>query len=365
MREGLLKYLPKPPNNKSGWPWTVETPTEVYNPNINYPTISIVTPSFNQGKFIEETIRSILLQNYPKLNYIIIDGRSTDETIAIIKKYEQWLSFWASEPDEGQTDAINKGISKVVGDVFNWVNSDDYLAWGALENVGRHFAKDSINLFCGRQIVFDHIKLRVSKENVIFTNNIEETIYYAHFHQPCAFWSMGSIRAIYPLNISLHYTMDIELWVNFLFHHELSQIIQTDIVTTFFRHHDNSKSIKEIRGFLDDKKQIIYKILFTAGIPNFILERWIKQQNINPIFSNKFDIKNADIKLGKLFDQGLNHLLHLYPDTFPLRFNIIFFIISLTYYPIKNLKGYIFLISKILIPLNLRKFLLSGISNNR
>lgn len=94
------------------------------------PKISIVTPSFNQAKFMEATIESVLSQNYPNLEYIIIDGGSTDESLSIIKKYEKHLHYWCSEPDAGQYDAINKGFSKSTGEIMSWLNSDDmYFPW--------------------------------------------------------------------------------------------------------------------------------------------------------------------------------------------------------------------------------------------
>jgi glycosyltransferase involved in cell wall biosynthesis len=129
MRCPTLKDLPSPPLSKSGWPWTEESwrlpdTTQDGRP---WPKISIVTPSYNQGRFIEEAIRSVLLQGYPDLEYIIIDGGSTDETIDVIKKYEPWLTYWESEPDRGQSHAINKGLEKSTGKLFNWHNSDDVL----------------------------------------------------------------------------------------------------------------------------------------------------------------------------------------------------------------------------------------------
>ncbi len=92
---------------------------------MNYPKISIVTPSFNHAQFLEETILSVITQNYPNLEYVIIDGGSTDGSVDIIKKYEKHLTYWVSEPDNGHGDALNKGFAKSTGEIMAWINSDD------------------------------------------------------------------------------------------------------------------------------------------------------------------------------------------------------------------------------------------------
>ena len=104
-------------------------------PDANYPRISIVTPSYNQGQFIEQTIRSVLLQNYPNLEYIIIDGGSTDNTVETIEKYEQYITYWVSEPDRGQSHAINKGFARCTGEIMAWLNSDDLYLPSALKSL--------------------------------------------------------------------------------------------------------------------------------------------------------------------------------------------------------------------------------------
>jgi glycosyltransferase involved in cell wall biosynthesis len=101
-----------------------------------WPKISIVTPTYNQGKFLEETIRSVLLQGYPNLEYIIIDGGSTDNSVEIIRKYEPWLTYWISEPDRGQSNAINKGFTHGTGDILAWLNSDDIYLPRVLWTIG-------------------------------------------------------------------------------------------------------------------------------------------------------------------------------------------------------------------------------------
>ena len=138
-----LKDLPLPPEGKTGWPWTEQgelLPDTTLNGQ-PWPKISIVTPSYNQGRFLEECIRSVLLQGYPDLEYIIIDGGSTDNSVEVIKKYEPWLTYWESEPDRGQSHAINKGLLKSTGRLFNWHNSDDVLTPNSLATVAATMVK--------------------------------------------------------------------------------------------------------------------------------------------------------------------------------------------------------------------------------
>ena len=147
-----LADLPPPPPGKSGWPWTVEAPQlPTLRPDgTSWPRISIVTPSYNQGLFIEETIRSVLLQGYPDLEYIVIDGGSTDGAVDIIRKYAPWLTHWTSEPDRGQAHAINKGFVHATGAIGAYLNSDDYYLAGALPYAAQSFSRLGWDLLIGR-----------------------------------------------------------------------------------------------------------------------------------------------------------------------------------------------------------------------
>lgn len=126
-----LDRLPAAPRT-DGWPWVGEIPKRERGREPK-PRVSIVTPSFQQGPYLEATIRSVFLQGYPNLEYIVIDGGSTDESIEILEKYDPWLTYWTSESDEGPADAIHKGFGKASGDILAWLNSDDVLLPGAVD----------------------------------------------------------------------------------------------------------------------------------------------------------------------------------------------------------------------------------------
>lgn len=134
-----LADLPPPPVGRTGWPWTEETPLSLFAsaPEYGWPKISIVCPSYQQGRYIEETIRSVLLQNYPATEFIVVDGGSSDETTALLETYSPWIHHWQSGPDRGQSHALNKGFTIASGQVFGWINSDDYYLPGAFAAIGR------------------------------------------------------------------------------------------------------------------------------------------------------------------------------------------------------------------------------------
>ena len=118
--------------------------------------ISIVTPSYNQSPYLEKTIQSVLNQNYPNLEYIIMDGGSTDGSVDIIKKYSKFITYWESNPDKGQADAIYRGFERASGDIIAWINSDDFYLDGALKAVGNYFSKyPSIEWLAGNGIIVD------------------------------------------------------------------------------------------------------------------------------------------------------------------------------------------------------------------
>ena len=131
-----LLELPQTLDGKNGWPWTEETvPAELEQTSGSLPSISVVTPSYNQAAFLEETIRSVLLQGYPNLEYLVMDGGSSDGSVEIIKKYEKYLAYWTSQKDAGPSDAIRKGFEKATGSILAYLNSDDLYLPGTLHHL--------------------------------------------------------------------------------------------------------------------------------------------------------------------------------------------------------------------------------------
>ena len=205
---GLLKDLPSPANIDGDWPWTVETNPSVYKSQSNWPKITIVTPSFNQDAYIEQTIRSVLLQNYPNLEYIIIDGGSSDQTKTILKKYDKWISYWQSEKDEGQGQAINFGFSLASGDFYAWINSDDYYLQDVFFKVITNFIKKRPSFIYGygysyhkEKDWFELIKLLPFKDFFIKQPSLI---------QPSTFWKATIHQPIWE---ELHCALDFELWI--------------------------------------------------------------------------------------------------------------------------------------------------------
>ena len=217
MRCPTLNELPPAPQGKTGWPWTEESSSLPDHREDGSPwtRISVVTPSYNQGQFIEETIRSVLLQGYPNLEYIIIDGGSNDGSIEIIKKYERWLDFWISEKDDGQGDAINKGLERATGPIANWLNSDDLFYIGALKRVAMACASDET------AILYNGSALRIDSEGVygspfpacsLLPENVLEG--KVALPQPAIFFRRDHWLRHGKLKRHLYYAIDTDLFVS-------------------------------------------------------------------------------------------------------------------------------------------------------
>lgn len=269
---------PFPSSEKAGWPWRINNNKNFEIDRIAYlPKISIITPSLNQGDFIEETIRSILLQNYPKLQYIIIDGGSTDQTLEIIKKYEPWIDYWISEPDRGQSHALNKGLTQVEGEIVNWINSDDLLTQNALWTIAFKFQTTQPDIICGYYQPFSSDQLYTPKGITIY-DNPEKTFFFGELGQPAMFYKTSTLKSLGIFDENLFYCMDLDMWARFLQNRLQDNIVIVDEVLANFRLHPSSKTVQMAPKFNHERLQIHLSLWKEGRDKDRIIERIIKSK---------------------------------------------------------------------------------------
>lgn len=241
----------------------------VLKKDLSWPKISIVTPSYNQGQFLERTILSVLNQNYPNLEYIIIDGGSSDNSVEIIKKYEKYLGYWVSEKDDGQADALKKGFAIASGDILAWLNSDDFYLDNTFKKVANVFKTSDADVVYGDEYLIDKDDAIIGERRQFpFPKSLGSAfLIYGGFgiYQPASFWSRKLYRKVGGINPSYNFAMDTDLFIRFALEKPHFEYLKGHVVC--FRFHDSSKSctIRHI-GLKEKNNQIkqygskVYKI---------------------------------------------------------------------------------------------------------
>jgi hypothetical protein len=255
MRPPTLSELPAPPAGKSGWPWTEASPP-LELPPAGLPKISIVTPSYNQGQYLEETIRSVLLQGYPNLEYIIMDGGSRDDSVAIIRKYEPWIASWTSAKDGGQPDAINQGWARATGEVKAWLNSDDWFHPGVLAQVAKLFQESPALDWVSGQVDNCWSAAEVVKRHDPHIPTLAECLGRHNYgmHQPGMFWRSHLLERTGPLDTGLQYSFCHDFWARMLLLKPEARCVARP--WTFFRLHEKSKTCSGKHIFLEQDWQV-------------------------------------------------------------------------------------------------------------
>jgi glycosyltransferase involved in cell wall biosynthesis len=205
-----------------------------------YPRISVITPSYNHGQFIEETVRSVLEQGYPNLEFSVFDGGSTDRTVEVLKKYSARLSFWRSGKDKGQAAAINEGFRRATGDILCWLNSDDLHFGNTLSTVADLLGPcldQPLVLYGGCEVFEDRTHKKEVRPARLFSQELLETVDF--LDQPSVFWTRKAWEIAGPLDESLHYGFD---WDWFIRAGKICRFAPTDALLSRYRLHEAHKS---------------------------------------------------------------------------------------------------------------------------
>lgn len=255
------------------------------------PKITIVTPSYNQGQFIEETIDSILSQGYPNLEYIIMDGGSTDQSVDIIKKYAHHLAYWVSEPDRGQSDAIHRGIMRSTGELCNWINSDDVLAENGLKAIAEAFIDNpDVDFIHGKNGVIN----KVGELTSWFPHPMEELerryLYSMPYGQQASFFTRRIYDEIGGVNPEIRFSMDFDLYMKI---HLCGESLQIDEHIGSLRQHDETKSATLENIMHLENGRVMATLFLTYNATEYLAA--FKQQGFIP-----YDVYRSTKSLSKL-----------------------------------------------------------------
>jgi glycosyltransferase involved in cell wall biosynthesis len=232
------------------------------------PLVSIVTPSYNQGRFIRATILSVLGQDYPRIEYWVIDGGSTDETLAILREFEHDPRLhWLSEPDRGQSDAINRGLARCTGELFAWVNTDDLLLPGAIRHVvDTWLAGGRAALVYGRARLIDasgaDLGYCPAQSSAMTLDQLLQLRYF--LPQPATFAPTATVRAVGGVDVELHYAMDLDLWIKLAARLPI-QYAPFDLAQ--FRLHPASKTVALSSRFIGDVAAVLDRAAVARLLP--------------------------------------------------------------------------------------------------
>ena len=272
MRSPSLEELPPPPPGRTGWPWTEGSPLlpDRMPDGSEWPKISIVTPSYNYERYLEATIRSVLLQGYPNIEYIIQDDGSTDGSVRLIKRYEKYLAYWASEPNSGQPSVINRGLHRSNGSILAFINSDDYYAPNAFRIAAQFFHEHpEVDLINGRCRLVDEYGKKIGEQFGDITRLDEVLDLWnvwwkkRHFAQPETFWRRRIWEKIGDFRTDLYMFFDYDYWCRMLIAGAVVRRVDTEFAC--FQIHPSQKSRDATRA-TDEGLAVVKKWLWDLDV---------------------------------------------------------------------------------------------------
>ncbi len=255
------------------------------------PKITIVTPSFNQGNYLEATIKSIINQKYNNLEYFIIDGGSSDESVKIIKKYEKYINYWISEKDGGQSEAINKGLRMATGDFITWINSDDLLQPDILAKIPTFFESSNTGLIFGKSVSFgERLKEKTSRSD--FDEQLPKILASVPFPQPSSFFRREILEEQGLLDESLHFGMDYDLFVRIALNYDIRPINE---IVSLNRYHSESKTMSMSFNFASDWVKVFSRLVRSFDFTTEIIAD-LKKLNLYDAAESKYSVKKIFTK---------------------------------------------------------------------
>lgn len=269
--------------------------------------VSIITPSYNQAKYLEQTIQSVLQQDYPRIEYIVMDGASSDGSVEIIKKYARQLTYWESQPDKGQADAINKGFARATGDIVAWLNSDDYYLPGTISKAVQAFEQNpDVVLVYGNMLAVDE---HGQTFNTLTYQplTLEDLLCFQIIGQPAVFMRRSALQKTQGLDLTFHFLLDHLLWIQIAKQGKILHVHQT---WSAARYHAEAKNVAKAAEFGREAFRILESIaqdkdlaatllridrrahasayrvdaryLLDGGLPNQALQAWFRALVIYP-----------------------------------------------------------------------------------
>lgn len=266
--------------------------------------ISIITPSYNQAGYLSQTINSVLQQGYANKEYIVVDGGSTDGSVEIIREVQDQLTWWVSENDNGQSDAINKGLQRATGDIIGWINSDDFYEpniFGFIVNCFKENPEADVIYFDVRNISGNHVEIfhhRPSYSPGLFLTKV-------CLHQPGVFWRRRIMEKVGYLDESLHYVMDFDFWIRMYLNGRMKY---NPGVISNFRIHNHSKTHDDPVELYQEKNRVIARIFKTFKDYPYLEE--LRKLDLIPPVTKEFTPANNKLSQSDLKSVFIQHVIN-------------------------------------------------------